>query len=1262
MQNIILTISLLVSNRIDTIRKCMESIRPILEQLPSELIAIDTVGDQTDGSIEVVREYTDKIYPFTWCNDFSAARNEGLKRAKGEWFMFLDDDEWFENVSEIIDFFKSGEYKNYNCATYKIRDYRNKEGAYGVGNLHRMIKREENTVFLGAVHEYLSPMIAPCKELTSFIHHYGYVFETQEEHERHSERNLSLLRPMFEKNPLDMHLRAQMVQECMYLKHLEEEAVSLCEETLKLGKQYQVHPGFQWIIASYVRLADRNKDWEIVLERVGKVRKSILVSSYTNLALSIMELNAYKKLERYQYAKRAVQTLNKAYEFLKTHPEQKHSQSVFDFEVFLEPEIIAQALENAIISLHKAGDKNEAAKWAQKRRCFVKCPAVSVSVLVSNNKNTVRRCLESVKPLQKQGMAELIVVDTVGDAQSDGSLAIAKEYADKIVHFDWCDDFAAARNAGLAQAQGEWFLYLDDDEWFDSIQEIVNFFRTGEYLCYNSATYQIRNYKTADRKEYSMAMLARMVKRTTKTCFVGCVHETFNDIFLPCKRFLAFVHHFGYVYATEEEKMAHINRNKLLLQKELEKNPTDLRCRAQMAMELATYDNEAALKFCEETFQLCAEQKKDRNFQCQLVLVFRLYESLGVASKIAEESYHCLKKQYGYSETTENAISYQMVRIHLLKDSTELAHPYAAQYFETLKRLQENEELQLEQMSADFQRYQTNEAYWEMLHFGAYSACKAGVYERAWEWYQQMPWETPAFAYEQAVWFMLELFHIRPDMKRLKDIIPRIARNKTLMADTGIRNKIGDALNRIKQGKSLKDGPDYIQSDIKLSIGILVSNNIGTIKRCLDSLTPLREAVKCELILVDTKGEETDGSFEIAKPYADKIYSFKWCNDFAAARNVCIDHAEGEWFLFVDDDEWFEDTSEFVEFFNSGECNNYGTGHYNIRNYYDAQGNYTDAIVGRFIHRTPNTRFVSRVHEHYNGAYPPNKFFKTLAHHSGYYYATQEDKKKHQNRNLSLLKSQLEEEGYNPGVCAQIVQEYLAVEDTWDEGYKFYEECIPILVKNYSVQDNSCIQWILVASARYFECISAYSDFWKQTAYLRENFALSQMAELFLAGMEVNVSMGENNLELCEKRVERYLEMWDWLQSHPEDALVQNQLDFNVHYNETMYFRVVHIGAKCANLQKKYQLANKYWKRLPWNREGFEKVVYWADMQETVNGLKAMQKPVLGPEMQKLCEQLKQNIRALIAAGNIAAAKELLQGLSELVPEDEDVQSWKSML
>ena len=112
-----LTISILASNRKDTIPKCLESIKPLLEKVDSELIVTDT-GCEED-LLDIIRKYTDKIVRFQWCNDFAAARNVGLNMAHGQWFMYIDDDEWFDDVTEIIKFFNSEEEKDYVLAGFK---------------------------------------------------------------------------------------------------------------------------------------------------------------------------------------------------------------------------------------------------------------------------------------------------------------------------------------------------------------------------------------------------------------------------------------------------------------------------------------------------------------------------------------------------------------------------------------------------------------------------------------------------------------------------------------------------------------------------------------------------------------------------------------------------------------------------------------------------------------------------------------------------------------------------------------------------------------------------------------------------------------------------------------------------------------------------------------------------------------------------------------------------------------------------------------
>ena len=134
-----LTISILASNRKDTIPQCLESLKPLLERVNSELIITDTGCDQ--DLVEYMRGYTDSIIKFQWCDDFAEARNVGLRLARGQWFMFIDDDEWFEDVSELIDFFNSDESEKYESAKYIVRNYHTSEGkSYTEGVVGRVFR------------------------------------------------------------------------------------------------------------------------------------------------------------------------------------------------------------------------------------------------------------------------------------------------------------------------------------------------------------------------------------------------------------------------------------------------------------------------------------------------------------------------------------------------------------------------------------------------------------------------------------------------------------------------------------------------------------------------------------------------------------------------------------------------------------------------------------------------------------------------------------------------------------------------------------------------------------------------------------------------------------------------------------------------------------------------------------------------------------------------------------------------------------------
>jgi glycosyltransferase involved in cell wall biosynthesis len=84
-------------------------------------------------------------------------------------------------------------------------------------------------------------------------------------------------------------------------------------------------------------------------------------------------------------------------------------------------------------------------------------PRLSLCMIVKNEDQNLGRCLQSAQAW----VDEMIVVDT---GSNDETVAIAESFGAKVSHFQWCDDFAAARNYSLTLATGAWILVLDADE------------------------------------------------------------------------------------------------------------------------------------------------------------------------------------------------------------------------------------------------------------------------------------------------------------------------------------------------------------------------------------------------------------------------------------------------------------------------------------------------------------------------------------------------------------------------------------------------------------------------------------------------------------------------------------------------------------------------------------------------------------------------------------------------------------------------------
>ncbi|MHB1037029.1 MAG: glycosyltransferase family 2 protein [Pirellulales bacterium] len=82
-----------------------------------------------------------------------------------------------------------------------------------------------------------------------------------------------------------------------------------------------------------------------------------------------------------------------------------------------------------------------------------------------------------------------------------------------------------------------------------------------------------------------------------------------------------------------------------------------------------------------------------------------------------------------------------------------------------------------------------------------------------------------------------------------------------------------------------------------LSLTMIVQNEETNLAECLSCVADFVQ----EIIVIDTGS--SDRSREIARQFGAQVYDFRWCDDFAAARNEALRHARSPWLFWMDADD-----------------------------------------------------------------------------------------------------------------------------------------------------------------------------------------------------------------------------------------------------------------------------------------------------------------------------------------------------------------------
>ncbi len=151
---------------------------------------------------------------------------------------------------------------------------------------------------------------------------------------------------------------------------------------------------------------------------------------------------------------------------------------------------------------------------------------LSACVIVKNEVANLPRWLSCMSKVAD----EMIVVDT---GSVDDTVQLARAAGARVYHFEWCNDFAAAKNYAIEQAVGDWILFLDADEYFTDAtlkrlrKDIEHYNRdkqAGLIWCRLINIDKDRNNKVVDTM-----MQARVFRRLDSIRYRGAVHEQLGN-------------------------------------------------------------------------------------------------------------------------------------------------------------------------------------------------------------------------------------------------------------------------------------------------------------------------------------------------------------------------------------------------------------------------------------------------------------------------------------------------------------------------------------------------------------------------------------------------------------------------------------------------------------------------------------------------------------------------------------------------------------
>lgn len=199
----------------------------------------------------------------------------------------------------------------------------------------------------------------------------------------------------------------------------------------------------------------------------------------------------------------------------------------------------------------------------------IKISACTITKNEEKNMPSWLKCMQEVAD-------EIIVVDT---GSTDATVELVQAAVGKVYHFQWINDFAAAKNYALEQATGDWILFLDADETFTPAarkvlrQELERFHKDQTVGCLLCRMLDVD--ADNDYRIFNTGLLPRVFRCSPHIRYKGAIHEQvenrLGNMRMVFSEKLEFFHT-GYSHSIVRGKT---ERNLPIMLAELEKATTD---------------------------------------------------------------------------------------------------------------------------------------------------------------------------------------------------------------------------------------------------------------------------------------------------------------------------------------------------------------------------------------------------------------------------------------------------------------------------------------------------------------------------------------------------------------------------------------------------------------------------------------------------------------------------------------------------------------